>query len=150
MSEQDMKRTIVVGVDGSDDGKRALEWALDMARDRGMKLLLVNGIDVGMSAADPYGGGYVLEQLQSVGRLALDSAAALAAEQGIETETRLEVGSAAYALVEASRGAEMLVVGSRGHGGFAGLLLGSVSTACVHHAHCPVVVVPPPERAPKE
>lgn len=149
MSELDMKPTIVVGVDGSDDGKRALEWALETARERGMRLLLVHGIDVGLSAADPYGGGYVFEQLQDVGRLALESAAALAAEQGIETETRLEVGSAAYALVEASKGAAMLVVGSRGHGGFAGLLLGSVSTACVHHAHCPIVVVPPPDGARK-
>ena len=94
-----MKPTIVVGVDGSDDGKRALEWALETARERGMRLLLVHGIDVGLSAADPYGGGYVFEQLQDVGRLALDSAAALAAEEGIETETRLEVGSAAYALL---------------------------------------------------
>ena len=66
MSELDMKPTIVVGVDGSDDGKRALEWALETARERGMRLLLVHGIDVGLSAADPYGGGYVFEPLQDL------------------------------------------------------------------------------------
>lgn len=147
MSDQEKERTIVVGVDGSEDSQRALAWAIDEAKTRGMTLLLVHGIDIGLSAADPYGGGYVLEQLQDAGRLALDAAEVTANEQGVATERRMEIGSPAYALVDASRGAAMLVVGSRGHGGFAGLLLGSVSSACVHHAHCPIVVVPRPERA---
>lgn len=50
-------------------------------------------------------------------------------------------GQARVVLLNASKGAQMLVVGSRGHGGFAGLLLGSVSSACAEHAHCPVLVV---------
>jgi nucleotide-binding universal stress UspA family protein len=106
--------------------------------------MLVHGVDVGLSAADPYGGGAVLEQLQQSGRAALDAAAAEVVKAGLEASTKLEVGSPAYALIDAAKGAAMLVVGSRGHGGFMGLLLGSVSSACVHHAHCPIVVVPKP------
>ena len=146
MSEKDLSKWIVVGVDGSEDGERALRWALETAQRRDLSILLVHGLDVGLSAADPYGGGYVLEQLQDAGRLALEAASKMCAEAGIECESKLEMGSPGYLLVEESRGAAMLVIGSRGHGGFVGLLLGSVSNACVHHAHCPVVVVPPPER----
>ena len=141
---QDLARTIVVGMDGSDDAMRALDWALAEATAHGMSVLLVHGVDIGLSAADPYGGGYVLEQLQESGKFALDAAEERCREDGVACERRLQVGSPAYTLVEAARGAAMLVIGSRGHGGFAGLLLGSVSTACVHHAHCPVVVVPRP------
>ena len=146
MSEKDLSKWIVVGVDGSEDGERALRWALETAQRRDLSILLVHGLDVGLSAADPYGGGYVLEQLQDAGRLALEAASKMCADAGIECESKLEMGSPGYLLVEESRGAAMLVIGSRGHGGFVGLLLGSVSNACVHHAHCPVVVVPPPER----
>lgn len=146
MSEKDLSKWIVVGVDGSEDGERALRWALETAQRRDLSILLVHGLDVGLSAADPYGGGYVLEQLQDAGRLALEAASKMCAGAGIECESKLEMGSPGYLLVEESRGAAMLVIGSRGHGGFVGLLLGSVSNACVHHAHCPVVVVPPPER----
>ena len=141
----DLKKPIVVGVDGSQNGRRALEWALDEAALRGASLVLVHGIDLGLSVAEPYGGGYMLDQLQQSGQAALAEAAAAATDRGVQSERRLETGSAAYSLIDASNGAALLVVGSRGHGGFVGLLLGSVSAACVHHAHCPVVVVRPPE-----
>ena len=140
----DMDRTVVVGVDGSEGAQRALRFAIDEAAAHGWRVMLVHGVDVGLSAADPYGGGAVLEQLQQSGRTALDAAAAEVVKAGLEASTKLEVGSPAYALIDAAKGAAMLVVGSRGHGGFMGLLLGSVSSACVHHAHCPIVVVPKP------
>ncbi|MEY4605803.1 MAG: hypothetical protein RLY45_563 [Actinomycetota bacterium] len=140
----DMDRTVVVGVDGSEGAQRALRFAIDEAAAHDWRVMLVHGVDVGLSAADPYGGGAVLEQLQQAGRTALDTAAAEVVKAGLEASTKLEVGSPAYALIDAAKGAAMLVVGSRGHGGFMGLLLGSVSSACVHHAHCPIVVVPKP------
>lgn len=140
----EMAQTVVVGVDGSEGAQRALRFAIDEAVAHGWRVMLVHGVDVGLSAADPYGGGAVLEQLQQAGRTALDAAAAEVVKAGLEASTKLEVGSPAYALIDAAKGAAMLVVGSRGHGGFMGLLLGSVSSACVHHAHCPIVVVPKP------
>lgn len=136
-------RRIVVGVDGSVDARRAVDWAIEEARLRGWTLELVHGIDVGVAAASPYGSGVVLEQLQDAGRQLLDDEVARVRALGVEVTGSFDIGSAAYALIEASRDAGLLVVGTRGHGGFHGLLLGSVSTACVHHAHCPVVVVPP-------
>jgi nucleotide-binding universal stress UspA family protein len=135
-------RTIVVGVDGSTDADRALNWAIEEAKRNTMKLLLVHGVEIGAAAASPYGSGLVLEQLEEVGRDVLEKAVEQVRAQGLEAEGRMEIGSSAHALIEASRDADLLVVGSRGHGGFAGLLLGSVSSACAHHAHCPVVVVP--------
>lgn len=139
-------RTIVVGVDGSPDAARALDWAIDEATRRDLPLLLVHGVEVGAAAASPYGTGMVLEQLEEAGRIVLDAAVAHAAERGIRADARMEIGSAAHALIEASRGAELMVVGNRGHGGFVGMLLGSVSNAVTHHAHCPVVVLRPDGR----
>jgi nucleotide-binding universal stress UspA family protein len=136
-------RRIVVGVDGSEDARRAVDWAVDEARLHGWSLELVHGVEVGVAAASPYGSGVVLEQLQDAGRQLLDAEVERVRALDVTARGILDIGSAAYALIEASRDAAMLVVGTRGHGGFHGLLLGSVSTACVHHAHCPVVVVPP-------
>jgi nucleotide-binding universal stress UspA family protein len=83
------------------------------------------------------------EDLADLSRRMLDEAVAAATGAGEPVRTRAVVveGSAVQCLLDAARGAELLVVGSRGHGGFAGALLGSVSQHCVQHAPCPVVVV---------
>jgi nucleotide-binding universal stress UspA family protein len=71
---------------------------------------------------------------------------ALGPEPSGAVETRLVQGHPRHALIEVSRSADMLVLGRRGHGGFGGLLLGSVSSALVAHGHCPVLVVHNPEK----
>jgi nucleotide-binding universal stress UspA family protein len=136
---------IVVGVDGSLQARRALSWALDEARRWGTGCLLVHAFDFGVAAGSPFG-GRAFEQIQAAAQGLLDEEVALARRTGISVDGRLVPGPAAAALVEVSKHAPMLVVGSHGRGGLAGIVLGSVSTACVHHAHCPVVVVPPAER----
>jgi nucleotide-binding universal stress UspA family protein len=83
--------------------------------------------------------------LESQARKNLHDAVAAVALPGVEYTEVAEVGGAASLLVEAAKGAQLLVVGSRGRGGFAGLLLGSVSSHCAHHnARCPTVIVPAP------
>lgn len=68
--------------------------------------------------------------------------------EAVEIETVLAEGSPGHALIEASESADLLVVGVRGHGGFRGLMLGSVANQVAHHARCPVVIVPRPSPAP--
>jgi nucleotide-binding universal stress UspA family protein len=133
-------------VDGSDDARRALVWALDEARQRGRSCLIVHSYDLGLAAASPYA-GHVFEDLREAGQQLLDGEVEFARASGVPVEGHLQFGPASATLIEASRDADLIVVGSRGHGGLTGALLGSVSTACVHHAHCPVVVIPPRERA---
>ena len=140
------KRTIVVGVDGSPDAARALRWA----HRRGPPARACAA--AGARRGDRRRRRQPVRQRRGARAVArkranevLDEAVASVRAEGVEVDGRVEVGSAAHALIEASREAELLVVGCRGHGGFVGLLLGSVSAACAHHAHCPVVVVRPEE-----
>jgi nucleotide-binding universal stress UspA family protein len=137
---------IVAGVDGSPESKRALHWALSEARLRDAKLVVVHS----WSRLFLAGPGYVpgadpairLSIEQEAGQV-IDDALAEFATGGLEIERRAVEGQPSATLVEAADGADLLVVGSRGRGGFTGLLLGSVSQQCAHHAPCPVVVVPP-------
>jgi nucleotide-binding universal stress UspA family protein len=87
--------------------------------------------------------------LEAAARSVLDAAVGDARAQAPELEIvgELVEGRPTAVLLEAARNADLLVVGSRGHGGFAALLLGSISSQCVHHAPCPVVVVPPRQAA---
>lgn len=152
--------TIVVGVDGSAQARHALEWALNEARLRGDTLLAVYAYDYqpawrtyaypeGSIPAYPEGPRmpYEAESQQAQERAEGLVAAALreawAQAEGLTVrEVAVQNRRPAHALVEESKTADLLVVGSRGRGGFTGLLLGSVSHQCVHHAACPVVVVP--------
>jgi nucleotide-binding universal stress UspA family protein len=139
---------IAVGVDGSAESERAVEWALDEARTHGDTLLLVHAwqfpaVGVTTYAGDPlpvFGHGDI-EKL-AAGVLADVAQAARERQAGVSVDTRLVEGHPGAALVDASDGARLLVVGSRGLGGFKGMLMGSVSSACAHHARCPVVIVP--------
>ncbi len=154
---------IVVGVDGSAGSVAALRWALAEAHLRGAPLRLVHAYQlpyhlagdsaVGLGPAAPV--GYASQDLERL-RESLEQAArrALAgtleradgeAVDGIEVEQKIVEGPAAQILIEAGRGAALLVLGSRGRGGFAGLLLGSVSQQCAQHPPCPVVILPPVE-----
>jgi len=139
---------IVVGVDHSDGAKAALRFALEEARLRQATLRVVHAWQFGYVGATgfewslPAAGGE-LEDFRQGAAAALDETLRdIGAEtDGVTIERRVDQGTAAAVLVEESRGADLLVVGSRGHGGFAQLLLGSVSQQCAQHAFCPVVIV---------
>jgi nucleotide-binding universal stress UspA family protein len=144
--------TIVVGVDHSAGARAALRFALDEARLRHATLRVVHAWKFGYldapgieAAAGPMVGAG-LEDLRRGAEDTLDATLreAIPDTGEVELERRVVEGAAAAALVEESRGADLLVVGSRGLGGFRGLLLGSVGQQCAHHAACPVVIVPHP------
>ncbi len=139
---------LVVGVDGSESATSAVRWAAREAILRRAKLDLVSAWEVSVSIVG-YGLGFAEmsgEMMKGLEQNAEETLAAAAevARKGspdIEIETRAVQGQAADVLMEAARDADLLVVGSRGMGGFRELLLGSVSQQCAHHATCPVVIV---------
>src|SRR5665213_1863187 len=127
---------IVVGVDGSDNADRAVEWAASQAARTGSVLEI--------HAA--FGPAYVFlapSEVEATTRSLVENATKLARNDApqLNIDCVTHQGSPVPALVEASTGADLLVVGSRGLGGFQGLLLGSVSQQCSLHARCPVVIV---------
>jgi nucleotide-binding universal stress UspA family protein len=136
---------VVLGVDGSEGSERALGWAAEEAKLRSAKVRVVTAWHVPAMA---YGAGFapmVSPSLDESTRQAAETVAKAAAEElrgkGLQVDIKVCNDQAADALIEESRNADLLVVGSRGHGGFTGLLLGSVGQQCVHHATCPVVVI---------
>jgi nucleotide-binding universal stress UspA family protein len=135
---------IVVGVDGSAPSERALQWAAEEAIGRGAGLDIVHTWEV-HHRRYPDGGQVDPAPFEHEGRVILDEAVASLAEGTLPADVRpvLAEGDAATALLRSAADAVLLVVGSRGHGGFAGLLLGSVSQRCVDHAPCPVAVIAP-------
>lgn len=143
-----MTGRIVVGIDGSAGASNALRWAIQEAELRDAVVEAISCWQVpGWFTME--GGG--VDERERLARAFAEGAAstladAVGAELGsspVRVEQRTVEGSAAEALLEAALTADLLVVGSRGLGGFKGLLLGSVSSQCLHHAPCPVAVIPP-------
>jgi nucleotide-binding universal stress UspA family protein len=139
---------ITVGIDGSYGAHRALEWAMKEAAARHARLTVLT---VHQVAANAWTGTPIIlwadaPELQNASDAAQEAVAKAATELGESRPASVTVqavnGFAAQELIDASRDADLMVVGSRGSGGFARLLMGSVSNQVVHHAHCPVVVVP--------
>jgi nucleotide-binding universal stress UspA family protein len=133
---------VVVGIDGSQASYGALEWAAAEAARTGAIL----------EAHASYGSDYLFvssQEVEAAMRKVLDQAANHVAifAPGVSLRSFTHEELPAKILIKASKGADLLVVGSRGHGGFSGLLLGSVSQQCARHAHCPVVIVPLAEAA---
>jgi nucleotide-binding universal stress UspA family protein len=136
---------IVVGVDGSEPSGDALEWALAEARLRDDVLRVVCAWDIQPIA---YGAmGFIPPVDPASSERAAEEAVAqvldthAGAAEGVRVERSIVQGAAADVLLEVAKDADLLVVGSRGHGGDAGLLLGSVSMRSAHLAPCPVVIV---------
>jgi nucleotide-binding universal stress UspA family protein len=127
---------IVVGVDGSADGKSALAWAATQASRTNVGLKIVTAIDPNQQYVDNREAQRLMDQI-----LAEAAGEALAVDPGLAISHAQYLGSPSGQLIKESNGAHLLVVGSRGMGGFAGLLLGSVSRKCLHGAECPIVVV---------
>ena len=141
---------IIVGVDGSDHSRLALAWALREAAQHHAPLTVMTVHPAPVRPAtrifwaepdlpdNSYDPEFARRALQGF----VDQVASGIVETMPEITVRVAMGDAAEELVKASRDADLLVVGSRGSGGFAKLLVGSVSSQVTHHAACPVVIVP--------
>lgn len=142
MAEDQGKKTrIVVGVDGSEQSKLALRWAAHLADANGAGIDAVMAWEIPPNFGSPYVCDPYMPQVDAQKVLSEAVAEVFGADRPARLREVVEQGNAARMLLAAAEGAAMLVVGSRGHGGFAGLLLGSVSTQCAAHATCPVLVV---------
>lgn len=139
--------TIVVGDDGSGDGGRSLKTALEMAERLGAPVVVVQSWTIESSLgelSDHHGYmrsfGEVTQALRT--RLEARRRATTEEHAGVPVEFRVVLAQPAEALVELSRDALMLVLGSRGLGSVGSMVLGSVGMKVLHRAHCPVLVVP--------
>ena len=142
-----MSRTeaILVGIDGSASSLHALDWATALAGRSRQPLTIVCSYSLPSFAAASLDGGYAAlddSSIQAGARVVLDEAVARVGLSGVDVTAHMATGDAAGVLVEMSKEYTLVVVGTRGRGGFAERLLGTVSSALPAHAHCPTVVVP--------
>lgn len=143
MADNSTTERIIVGVDGSETSIAALRQAARMAAAFDAPLDAVTTWEYPPSVVYyPMTDWSPEEDAKEILATAIDQAFDGSPPPNLTAHVR--PGPAAAALIDESKTAGLLVLGSRGHGGFVGMLLGSVSTACVHHAHCPVLIVRPP------
>jgi nucleotide-binding universal stress UspA family protein len=141
---------IIVGVDGSDHSRHAFRWAMHEAvlRHAPLTVMTVRPAPARPATMSFWGlrtlpdGDSSQEQARRAVREFADKAASGTGETAPQVTVNVTTGEPAEELIIASRDADMIVLGSRGSGGFTRLLLGSVSSQVVHHAACPVVVIP--------
>ena len=137
---------IVVGVDGSAASRAAFRWAVRQAELTGATVQAVTAWQYPVAT-----GGYAWAPVAVLDSTDLQEAAektladevseVIGARTDIKVQPQAVEGNPAQVLLEAAADADLLVMGSRGHGGFASALLGSVSQHCVHHANCPVLII---------
>jgi nucleotide-binding universal stress UspA family protein len=138
-------KTIVVGVDGSAGSRKALTWAAAEAADHGADLVVLNVWE--HTLLPPAGSVSVSERYvpdpsqRTADELLQVIKEELGEQPSVLVQPRVKQGRPAKVLIEESTNADMLVVGTRGHGGFAGLMLGSVSQHVAAYAQCQVTVV---------
>lgn len=132
---------VLVGIDGSEPAEDALRWALEEARCRDATLTVALVAEHPRLSGMPYPTerGNVREEAEAELAAILDEV--VGTDTDVRVETRVATGDPRQVLRELSEGADLLVVGSRGHGGLTGLLLGSVGQYLVTHSACPVTVV---------
>ena len=138
-------KTIVVGVDGSPSSRKALVWAAAEAADHSADLVVLNVWEHTLlppSGSVSVSERYVPDPSQRTAEDLVDEIQeALGEDPPVPVQPRVKQGNPAKVLIEESAGADLLVVGTRGHGGFRGLVLGSVSQHVAAYAECPVTVV---------
>lgn len=136
---------IVVGIDGSATARAALLWAIEEAVCRGAALSVVYAWQMPYVGNYPYSGPELDPALfEEPARRGLEDALDAVADltKDIEVLPSHPMGSAASAILDVAEGADLVVVGARGLGGFSGMMLGSVSQQLAHHARCPLVIIP--------
>ncbi|RBP65505.1 nucleotide-binding universal stress UspA family protein [Brevibacterium sanguinis] len=136
---------VIVGIDGSPPSRNALAWAINEAKSLGKPIRLVGAYTIPSVAAAAIDVSYVPIDDSSIRASVTNTLKEAAAEvkaAGVPVEAVIEIGDAAGVLIDESKTGCLAVVGSRGRGGFAGRLLGTVSSALPAHSKCPTVVVP--------
>jgi len=141
MSTNSEKGRIVVGIDGSPQAQAALSWAIEEARLRGLGLRIVYACPALVSFFGTTAHEYYPQVETEARRMFEKELEGAPSMDDLDVERTLVPGNPAEILVEVSRGASLLVVGSRGRGAFRGMLMGSVTIHAVQQAHCPVVIV---------